>query len=69
MIPKAILDRCGFDRRVEMRIEGNTLFLSPARSVREGWSEAFERAANSAPEEPLLPEHLNEPWDSEEWTW
>lgn len=69
VIPKAVLDRCGFDRRVDMRIEGNKLILTPAQSAREGWADAFERAATAAPEAPLLPDHLSEPWDSEEWTW
>jgi antitoxin MazE len=69
VIPKAILDKCGFDRQVDMRVEGNKLILTPARSVREGWSQAFERAAKAAPDELLLPDDLNEHWDSEEWTW
>jgi len=69
VIPKAILDKCGFDRQVEMRVEGNKLILSPARNVREGWSKAFERAAQAGPAETLLPDHLNAQWDGEEWTW
>jgi antitoxin MazE len=69
VIPKAILDKCGFDRQVDIRIEGNKLILTPARSAREGWSEAFERAAKATAEAPLLPDHLSEQWDSEEWTW
>jgi antitoxin MazE len=69
VIPKAILDKCGFDRQVDMRLEGNKLILSPARSAREGWSEAFERATKAEPDAPLLPDHLSEQWDGEEWTW
>ena len=36
VIPKAIPDKCGFDRRVEMRVEGNKLILTPARNARAG---------------------------------
>jgi antitoxin MazE len=52
VIPKAILDKCGFDRQVDIRVEGNKLILTPARSAREGWSEVFERAAKAEPEAP-----------------
>lgn len=69
VIPKAILDRCGFDRQVDLRVEGNKLILTPARSPREGWSKAFERSAKAASDDELLPDHLSEQWDSEEWTW
>jgi antitoxin MazE len=69
VIPKAILDKCGFDRQVDMRVEGDKLILTPAKGVRAGWSDAFEREAKAAPVAPLLPDHLNEQWDSEEWTW
>jgi antitoxin MazE len=69
VIPKAILDKCGFDRQVDMRVEGNKLILTPARGAREGWSEAFERAVRAGSDDQLLPDHLNEQWDQEEWTW
>ena len=69
VIPKAILDKCGFDRQVDMRVEGNKLILTPVGRAREGWSEAFERAVKAAPDAPLLPGDLSEQWDSEEWTW
>jgi len=69
VIPKAILDKCGFDREVEMRVEDKRVILSPARPVREGWEEAFRKAAQRPSDEALLPEHLSEEWDREEWTW
>jgi hypothetical protein len=49
--------------------ESNRPNLAPAKIAREGWSEAFERATKAAPDDPLLPDHLNEQWDNDEWTW
>ena len=69
VIPKAILDKCGFDRHVEMRVEGNKLILIPARNARAGWSKAFEQSTKASADDVLLPDHLSEQWDSEEWTW
>ena len=69
VIPKAILEKCGFDHQVEMRVEGNKLILTPARGVREGWAEAFRQAAAGDTDGALLPDHLSEEWDGEEWTW
>lgn len=68
VIPKAILDRCGFVREVEMRVDGNRLILSPAKTVREGWSTIFRKAVRTSPEAPS-PDPLGERWDREEWSW
>jgi antitoxin MazE len=31
-IPKRVIEQCGFDERVEMRVEGQSLIITPARS-------------------------------------
>jgi hypothetical protein len=50
--------------------EGSEPNLTPGRIAREGWSDFFEQAAKAAPDgASLLPDHLNEQWDNEEWTW
>ncbi len=70
IIPKPIIQQCGFEDQVEMTVEGNKLVLSPCASPRHGWANAFEaETQNAAPEPPLLPEHLSDDWDDAEWTW
>ena len=68
-IPKAVIEQCGFDRTVELRVEGNSLVITPGRTVREGWDEAFKRMAEQGDDAPLLPEDLTNRFDESEWEW
>jgi antitoxin MazE len=43
-IPKPIIEQCGFEDAVELRIENDHLVIAPARLPREGWEEAFRAA-------------------------
>jgi antitoxin MazE len=68
-IPKRVIEQCGFDERVEMRVEGQSLIISPARPSREGWAEAFKAMAEQGDDEPLFPEHFEHDFDETEWEW
>lgn len=68
-IPKAVIEQCGFDRTVELRVEGRSLVITPGRTVRDGWDEAFERMAEEGDDAPLLPEGLTNRFDESEWEW
>jgi hypothetical protein len=57
------------NRDADMSDEGKRLISMLGKTAREGWSEAFVRAAKAASDVPLLPDHLSEQWDNEEWTW
>jgi antitoxin MazE len=39
-IPKAVIEQCGFGSRVEMRVEGDSLIITPATAARRGWDRA-----------------------------
>jgi antitoxin MazE len=68
-IPKAIIEQCGFGRSVELRVEGRSLVVTPARAAREGWDEAFAAMTRAGDDGPLLPEDLARDWDEAEWEW
>lgn len=68
-IPASVIKACGFGDELEMRVEGGVVVLAPARSVREGWGEAFERMAAAGDDAPLVPDDLENRFDEEDWTW
>jgi antitoxin MazE len=68
-IPKAIIEQCGFGQRVEMRVEGASLVITPGSATRSGWNEAFEAMAEQGDDAPLLPGHLDHSFDDSEWEW
>ena len=57
-IPKAVIDQCGFGKRVEMRVEGDNLIITPVKVVRSSWDEAFKAMAKQGDDAPLLPVDL-----------
>ena len=67
-IPKPIIEQCGFEDAVELRIENDHLVIAPARQPREGWEEAFCAAGSSAHDELLLGTPSSQ-FDREEWRW
>jgi len=67
-IPKPIIEQCGFEDTVDLRIEKDCLVIAPARRVRQGWEEAFRAAGSSALDELLLDTSSSQ-FDREEWQW
>lgn len=68
-IPASVIKACGFGDELEMRVEGGVVVLAPARSIREGWDEAFRRMAAAGDDGPLVPDDLKNRFDEEDWTW
>jgi antitoxin MazE len=67
-IPKPIIDQCGFEDAVELRVENDHLVIAPARQPRTGWEEAFRVAGSSAYDELLLDTPASQ-FDRDEWQW
>ena len=67
-IPKALIDQCGFGETVDLRVERDHLIIAPDRPLREGWAEAFHKAA-SGDDELLLDAAPPNQFDREEWEW
>ena len=68
-ITSSVIKRCGFGDELEMRVENGVIMLSPVRSVREGWSVAFEEMSTVGDDAPLVPDALENDFDAEGWTW
>jgi antitoxin MazE len=67
-IPKPIIEQCGFEDTVELRVENDHLVIAPARLPRQGWEDAFLAAGSSAHDELLL-DTPSIQFDREEWRW
>jgi antitoxin MazE len=68
-IPKPLIEQCGFQNSVEVRVENHDLVISPSRRPRDGWEEAFRAAGPSANDELLLDALPANQFDGEEWQW
>jgi antitoxin MazE len=68
-IPKSVIEECGFEGRVEMRVESGSLIITPARRIREGWNDACKAMAARGDDKLLLPDDLEHSFDDTEWEW
>ena len=68
-IPKPILEQCGFQDTVELRVEKDHLVIAPGHKPREGWEEAFRAAGPPTNDELLLDTLLVNEFDREDWRW
>ena len=68
-IPSSVIKQCGLGNELEMSIENGVILLAPVRSVRGGWSAAFEKMAVVGDDALLVPDVLENDFDAEGWTW
>jgi antitoxin MazE len=68
-IPKTIREQMGLTGKVSMVISGGALVIRPERKPREGWDEAFARAARHDREERIWPDGMRNAFDDAERTW
>jgi antitoxin MazE len=68
-LPKVLLEQCGFEKTVEIRVEGNCLIIQPVTKNRSGWEEAFSRMVSVGDDEALIDDSLGNAFDKEEWAW
>jgi antitoxin MazE len=67
--PRAVIDQCRFGRRVEMHVEGESLIITQAKTVRRGWDEAFRAMAEQGDDAARMPADLEHSFDQTEWGW
>jgi len=67
-IPKPLIEQCGFGDQVDLRVENDSLIISPPRLPREGWEAKFRAAGSPTEDEQLLEAGVNE-FDRKEWRW
>lgn len=68
-IPKSVREQAGLRGRVSMIVSGGALVIRSAKRPREGWDDAFARAATRGRPESLWPENMTSRFDESEWTW
>jgi len=68
-IPKPILEQCGLQDTVDLRVENDRLVIAPGHRLREGWEEAFCAAGPSINDEVLLDTLPPNQFDQEDWRW
>jgi len=67
-IPKALLALSGIERRVEIRVSDGVITIRPARTIRDGWADAFQAMATSG-DDALIDVDTQTQWDVENWEW
>ena len=67
-IPKPLIEQTGLGEHVEIAVQGSSLVISPARSPRAGWSDAFAEMAARG-DDALIDESRPTRWDEGEWEW
>jgi antitoxin MazE len=68
-IPKAIREQAKLSGKVSMVVSGGALVIRSARQPRQGWDEAFARAAKRGRQETIWPDDMRNAFDETEWTW
>jgi antitoxin MazE len=68
-IPKPLLEQTGLKGDVEIRVEDQSLVISPLRDPRSDWGEAFEAMAVRGDDRLLDEDWVSTEWDELEWEW
>lgn len=68
-IPASVIKECGLGNELEMRVENGVVVLAPARGVREDWGAAFEKMAAAGDDGLVIPDALENDFDTGDWTW
>lgn len=67
-LPRPLIEEAQLPDEVDLRVDGGTIVITPARRAREGWTEAAARA-RAAGDDHLLGEEVSTRFDEEEWRW
>lgn len=68
-IPKPLLEQTGLEGDVEIRVEDQSLVISPIREPRSGWGVVFEAMAVKGDDGLLDDDWVSTEWDELEWEW
>ena len=74
ILPKELLDSCGFGEQATVTVHNKTLVVSPSpRRAREGWDEALKNISQADLDGDFeqLQTFRETPhsWDNEDWQW
>ena len=68
-IPKAVLEQCNLNGRVQIDVQDKKLIISNVDTVRDGWEKAFKEMAATKDDQPILESEFASEWDNTEWHW
>ena len=69
-IPKPLIEETGLDGEVEIRVQDDSIVISPLRRPRAGWQEAFKAMAARGEDSLVHGDQTGaSDWDEEEWEW
>ena len=74
LLPKELLDACGFGREATVTVQEKSLLVTPApRRSREGWAEALAHVPPAELDRDFKElqafRELPDGWDATEWQW
>jgi antitoxin MazE len=69
-IPKPLLEQCGLNGEVDLKVEKRALVIRPVNRPRAGWANAFREMARRD-DDALLDDAAPSlsRWDKDEWEW
>lgn len=67
-IPKPLIQETGLTEDVSIRVEGESIIISPIRSARNGWGDAFNQMHDNN-DDILIDNNVGSSWDDQEWEW
>ena len=65
-IPKAILEECGINKKIDLEVKGHTITIKPVE-VRKGWEEAFKEMRSKGDDTLLIEDSTD--IDNGGWEW
>jgi antitoxin MazE len=68
LLNKTILEKYGFEDKIELVMKENHLELKPVTPPRQGWDEAFKKMHERGDDELLIDDVLDNDF-FEEWEW
>jgi antitoxin MazE len=69
-IPKALLEQCHLQDKVELESRGDYLVLKSAKKPRAGWDKALQAMANRGDDAMIDGDvSIVNSWDKDEWEW
>ncbi|MBM9501102.1 AbrB/MazE/SpoVT family DNA-binding domain-containing protein [Leptospira sp. 201903071] len=67
-IPKAVLEECHIEEKVDLLIDNNKLIIVPLKSKpREGWEKQFKTMSYSKDDKLLIPDSID--LSDKDWEW
>jgi antitoxin MazE len=68
-IPDPLVEEAGLEGDLEIRAEGQSLVIRPAKKPRAGWADSFKEMARRGDDALLDDVPGQSDWDAAEWQW